>query len=145
MRDNIGKNFTLKEVKFNFRKVCMEFWKRIDPNLPYFYHTSSHHRFSEENFTDTIFLFCIATCTGSSASLQCFPHNIPYGTPFISNFASKSDCPRINRVFWLTKYVDRNFMSLSRELTHFLKSDLGFRGTSGPNTFKGNGMSKSRN
>ena len=47
MRDNIGKNFTLKEVKFNFRKVCLEFWKRIDPNLPYFYHTSSHHRFSE--------------------------------------------------------------------------------------------------
>ena len=33
---NIGKNFTLKEVKFNFRKVCLEFWNRIDPNLPYF-------------------------------------------------------------------------------------------------------------
>ena len=47
MRDNIGKIFTLKEVKFNFRKVCLEFWKRIDPNLPYFYHTSAHHRFSE--------------------------------------------------------------------------------------------------
>ena len=36
MRDNIGKHFTLKEVKFKFRKVCLEFRKRIDPNLPYF-------------------------------------------------------------------------------------------------------------
>ena len=25
----------------------MEFHKRIDTNLPFFYHTSSHHRFSE--------------------------------------------------------------------------------------------------
>ena len=48
----LGKKFTLKEVKFNFRKVCMEFWKRIDPNLPYFYHTSSHHRFSEGPLPD---------------------------------------------------------------------------------------------
>ena len=52
MRDNIGKHFTLKEVKFNFRKVCLEFGKRIDPNLPYFYHTSSHHRFSEGSLPD---------------------------------------------------------------------------------------------
>ena len=29
MRDNIGKNFTLKEVKVNFRKVCMEFGKEL--------------------------------------------------------------------------------------------------------------------
>ena len=52
MRDNIGKNFTLKEVKFGFRKVCIEFWKRIDPNLPFFYHTSSHHCFAEGMLPD---------------------------------------------------------------------------------------------
>lgn len=47
LRDNIGKNFTLKEVKYNFRKVCIEFGKRIDPDLPFFYHTSYHTRFAE--------------------------------------------------------------------------------------------------
>ena len=47
LRDNVGKNFTFKEVKYNFRKVCMEFGKRIDPDLPYFYHTSYHTRFAE--------------------------------------------------------------------------------------------------
>ena len=50
--NNIGKNFTRKEVKVNFHKVCMEFGKRIDPNLPYFYYTSSHHRFAEGNLPD---------------------------------------------------------------------------------------------
>ena len=30
LRDNIGKNFTLKEVQVSFRKVCMEFTKQID-------------------------------------------------------------------------------------------------------------------
>ena len=52
MRDNIGKNFTLKEVKVNFRKVCMEFGKIIDPNLSYFYYISSHHRFAEGELPD---------------------------------------------------------------------------------------------
>ena len=47
LRDNIGKDFSLKEVKYNFRKVCVEFGKRIDPDLPYFYHTSYHSRFAE--------------------------------------------------------------------------------------------------
>ena len=47
MRDVIGKDFTLKHVKFEFQKVYMEFYKRIDPNLLYYYHTSSHARFHE--------------------------------------------------------------------------------------------------
>lgn len=47
LRDGIGKNFTLKEVQVNFRKVCMEFTKRIDPSLPFFYYTSAHHRYHE--------------------------------------------------------------------------------------------------
>ena len=47
MRDSIGRNFTTKEVKLGFRKICAEFTKRLDPNLPFFYHTSSHTRYYE--------------------------------------------------------------------------------------------------
>ena len=47
MRDAIGRNFTTKEVKFEIRKVLAEFVKRVDPDLPFFYHTSSHTRFHE--------------------------------------------------------------------------------------------------
>ena len=37
MRDAIGQNITVKQVKYGFRKVCMEFMKRLDPDLPYYY------------------------------------------------------------------------------------------------------------
>lgn len=47
LRDIVGRNFTSKQVQFAFRRVCVEFNKRLDPNLPYFYHTSAHTRFSE--------------------------------------------------------------------------------------------------
>ena len=47
MRDTIGKDFTNKQVQFGFRKVAMEFSKRMDPGLPFYYHTSSHTRYSE--------------------------------------------------------------------------------------------------
>ena len=47
LRDAIGKNFTSKQVQFRFRKVCLEFCKRLDPDLPFYYHTSSHTRYSE--------------------------------------------------------------------------------------------------
>ena len=47
MRDSIGRNFTTKEVKLGFRKICAKFTKRLDPNLPFFYHTSSHTRYYE--------------------------------------------------------------------------------------------------
>ena len=47
MRDTIGANFTTKQVKFGFRKVSLEFEKRLDPQLPFYYHTSTHTRFSE--------------------------------------------------------------------------------------------------
>ena len=40
---SIGKNYTTKEVKVGFRKACSEFTKRLDPDLPFFYHTSSHY------------------------------------------------------------------------------------------------------
>ena len=52
MRDAIGQNFTVKQVQFGFRKVAMELEKRLDPDLPFFYHTSSHFRFSEGPLPD---------------------------------------------------------------------------------------------
>ena len=56
MRDMVGKNFTLKQVKYGWRKVCLEFQKRINPDLPYYYFTSSHDRYYEGErpcFNDT--------------------------------------------------------------------------------------------
>ena len=47
MRDIIGQNFTVKQVKFGIRKVFGEFMKRVDPDLPFYYHTSSHTRYHE--------------------------------------------------------------------------------------------------
>ena len=47
VRDLIGKNFTVKQVELCWRKVCLEFYKRLNPELPFFYFTSSHDRFHE--------------------------------------------------------------------------------------------------
>ncbi len=47
MRDMIGKNFTIKRAQFEWRKLCLEYQKRMDPALPFYYHTSSHDRFYE--------------------------------------------------------------------------------------------------
>jgi len=47
MRDSIGRNFTTKEVKFGIRKVFAEFVKLVDPDLPFYYHTSTHTRYYE--------------------------------------------------------------------------------------------------
>ena len=47
MRDAVGKNFTLKQVQPEMRKICKEFAKRQDSELPYFYFTSAHGRFYE--------------------------------------------------------------------------------------------------
>ena len=48
MRDTVGQNFTTKQVQTDgFHKVCLEFTKRLDPDLPFYYHTSTHTRFSE--------------------------------------------------------------------------------------------------
>ena len=47
LRDILGRNFTSKQVQLAFRKVCSEFDKRLDPKLPYYYHTAAHTRYSE--------------------------------------------------------------------------------------------------
>ena len=52
LRDMVGKHFTLKEVKFGWRKACVEFAKRLDPDLKFYYHTSTHDRFYEGPMPD---------------------------------------------------------------------------------------------
>lgn len=47
MRDVIDQNFTTKEVKFGMRKIISQFVKRVDPDLPFYYHSSFHTRFYE--------------------------------------------------------------------------------------------------
>jgi len=46
-RDALGRNFLTKEVKFEIHKVFSKFVKRVDPDLPFYYHTSSQTRFHE--------------------------------------------------------------------------------------------------
>jgi len=41
MRDHVGLNFTVKQVQFTWRKVCLEFQKRINKDLLYYYFTST--------------------------------------------------------------------------------------------------------
>ena len=38
---------SLKQVQQEWRKACTETAKRLDPQLPFAYHTSSHDRFYE--------------------------------------------------------------------------------------------------
>jgi len=47
MSDTIGENFTTKQVKYGMRKIMCEFLKRINPDLPFYYYTSAHHRYYE--------------------------------------------------------------------------------------------------
>ena len=47
MRDLAGKHFTLRKARYTWRKVCVEFSKRLDPDLGFYYFTSSHDRFYE--------------------------------------------------------------------------------------------------
>ena len=47
MRDALGQDFTSKQVQYGFKKVAFEFIKRLDPQLPFYYHTSTHSRYSE--------------------------------------------------------------------------------------------------
>ena len=69
LRDCVGKDFTLKQVGdcniplifttnlfcpccilqvyYGWRKTTLEFLKRMDPTLPFYYYTTSHERFYE--------------------------------------------------------------------------------------------------
>ena len=52
MRDAFGQSFTAKQVQYGFRNVTLEFVKRLNPDLPFYYHTSSHTRYSEGPLPD---------------------------------------------------------------------------------------------
>ena len=52
MGDLTGKHFTLREVRYTWRKVCVEFAKRLDPDLGFYYFTSFHDRFIEGDRPD---------------------------------------------------------------------------------------------
>ena len=47
MRDLTGKHFTLREVRYTWRKACIEVAKRLDPDLEFYYFSSLHDRFYE--------------------------------------------------------------------------------------------------
>lgn len=47
LRDLVGKNFTVRKVQDTWRKLCIEFTKRVDPGLPFYYYTAAHDRFAE--------------------------------------------------------------------------------------------------
>ena len=47
LRNLIGSHFTSKSVMIEWTKVCNEFSKRINPNLPFYYYTTTHDRFYE--------------------------------------------------------------------------------------------------
>ena len=47
LRNTIGVDFTTKKVMLEWRKICQEFAKRVNPELPFFYYTAMHDRFYE--------------------------------------------------------------------------------------------------
>lgn len=47
MRDLRGKHFTLREARYTWRKCCIEFAKRLDPDIGFYYFSSSHDHFYE--------------------------------------------------------------------------------------------------
>ncbi|XP_064390678.1 uncharacterized protein LOC135338466 [Halichondria panicea] len=47
LRSMIGNHFTVKDVRFVWRKLCNEFAKRLNKDLPFFYYTSTNERFIE--------------------------------------------------------------------------------------------------
>ena len=47
MRDTVGKSFTLKRVQDEWMKICIEFNKRLDSGIPFFYSSTVHDRFYE--------------------------------------------------------------------------------------------------
>lgn len=44
LRGFVGKHFTVKQVQFEFRELCIEFKKRMDPDLLFYNYTAAHDR-----------------------------------------------------------------------------------------------------
>jgi len=49
---SVGKSFTLKRVQEEWKKICIEFDKRENSSLPFYYFSSSHDRFYEDERPD---------------------------------------------------------------------------------------------
>ena len=47
MRDLARKHFTVRLARYNWRKIRIEFSKRLNPGLGFYYHTSEHDWFYE--------------------------------------------------------------------------------------------------
>ena len=47
LRDSVGADLTVKQVQYSWRCSCIEFSKRNDKNLPFYYYTTAHGRFYE--------------------------------------------------------------------------------------------------
>lgn len=47
LRDFVGKHFTVEQVQFEFRKLSIEFMKRMDPDFRFYYYTAAHDLFQE--------------------------------------------------------------------------------------------------
>ena len=45
-------NFTVQQLQHGSQKVTLEFVKRMDPDLLFYYHTSMHTRYSEGQLSD---------------------------------------------------------------------------------------------
>ena len=52
LRDYVGKHFTVRQVQLEFRKMSLEFMKRMDPDLHFYYFTSAHDCFHEGPLPD---------------------------------------------------------------------------------------------
>ncbi|XP_064405363.1 uncharacterized protein LOC135350489 isoform X1 [Halichondria panicea] len=48
LRNCVGENVTMKQVYYGWRKVCIEFTKRMDPDLLFYYFTSNSRYYEEE-------------------------------------------------------------------------------------------------
>ena len=47
VRDRLGKEFDIKELKQRWPAICNEYKKRIDNTLPFYYWTTKHDRYRE--------------------------------------------------------------------------------------------------
>ena len=65
LRDFVGKHFTVEQVQFEFRKLSIEFMKRMDPDFSFYYYTAAHNLFRKD-------LFLVSTNQGLGKS----PHEI---------------------------------------------------------------------
>ena len=52
LRDYVGKHFTVQQVQYVYWKLTIEFMKRMDPDVPFYYFTAAHDRFHEGPLLD---------------------------------------------------------------------------------------------